>query len=133
VLVNGIPGHPVENLKLENIEVHVAGGGTAAQAKVRLAERESAYPEYSMFGKVMPAYGLYLRHVRGVQLNGIRTVATAPEGRPERVLIDVEGVVSREDVPAREPSVDATGAKAFGEAPQRNRLSQVARDISPPS
>lgn len=91
LLINGIPGHPVENLTLENIEIAVPGGGTAEQAKVELPEREAAYPEFSMFGRVMPASGIYLRHARNVTFNNVRTTPAQPDSRPERVLIDVAG------------------------------------------
>jgi polygalacturonase len=89
LLINGIPGHPVESLTLENIQIQLAGGGTAADAQIQLAEKESSYPEYNMFGKVMPAYGIYARHVRGVSFTNVRITVAAPDARPEKVLIDV--------------------------------------------
>jgi polygalacturonase len=92
LLINGIPGHPVERLTLENIEITVPGGGTLAQAEVKLPEKEASYPEYSMFGRVMPAYGIYLRHARNVNFKNVRTTAAAPDARPAVSLIDVEGV-----------------------------------------
>jgi hypothetical protein len=66
------------------------GGGTAKAAKVRLPEKESAYPEFSMFGKIMPAYGIYARHVRGITLHNVRTTLRKPDARPATVFIDVE-------------------------------------------
>src|SRR5450432_1073691 len=36
LLVNGIPGHPVENLTLENITIALVGGGTIADAQRQL-------------------------------------------------------------------------------------------------
>jgi polygalacturonase len=92
LLINGIPGHPVEDLRLENIAIEVPGGGTAAQAQVQFPEKEAAYPEYSMFGRVMPASGLYLRHVRGVSFKNVRTFAAQPDFRPAAVFVDVDGV-----------------------------------------
>lgn len=92
LLINGIPGHPVENLTLENIEITVPGGGTAEQAKVELPEREAAYPEFSMFGRVMPASGIYLRHARYVTFKNVRTTAVQPDARPEKVFVDVDGL-----------------------------------------
>jgi hypothetical protein len=91
VLINGIPGHPVEALTLKNIQIEVAGGGTLENARVQLAEKPAAYPEWDMFGKKLPAYGIYARHVRGVSFKNVRTTVTAPDARPEKVFIDVEG------------------------------------------
>ena len=92
LLINGIPGHPVENVTLENVEIALVGGGTAEDAKLQLPENEAAYPEYNMFGKVLPAFGLYVRHVRGIRFDNVRTSVVAADARPEKIFIDVEGV-----------------------------------------
>jgi polygalacturonase len=92
LLINGVPGHPVENLTLENIAIELPGGGTPEQAQVQLPEKEAAYPEYNMFGKVMPAYGIYARHVRGISFKSVLTTVKTSDARPARILIDVAGV-----------------------------------------
>lgn len=92
MLINGVPGHPVEALTLEDIRLEVPGGGTAEQAKVRLSEKEKAYPEFDMFGKTLPASGIYARHLRGVKFDKIRITTLKPDARPDKVLIDVEDV-----------------------------------------
>jgi parallel beta-helix repeat protein len=92
MLINGVPGHPVEALTLENIQISLPGGGTAEDAKVQLPEKESAYPEFNTFGKSMPASGIYARHVRGIKLNDVRTALLKPDARPATVFIDVEDV-----------------------------------------
>jgi hypothetical protein len=43
-----------------------------------------------MFGKTMPAYGIYARHVRGIKLQNVRITPVKPDARPATVLIDVE-------------------------------------------
>jgi polygalacturonase len=103
MLINGVPGHAVEGLSFENIKMELAGGGTAADGKVQLAEKEAAYPEYSMFGKVMPAYGFYLRHVDGVSFKNVQASVTKADARPEVVTVDVSGVQ-----PADFPTMPAT-------------------------
>jgi len=92
LLINGIPDHPVESLSLENIQIQVAGGGTADEALVHLPEKEAAYPEMSMFGHTFPAYGAYLRHVRGVTCKDVTITTAKADQRPGVVLTDVEGV-----------------------------------------
>jgi len=92
MLINGVPGHPVEALTLENIRMELPGGGTAKDAKVELREREEAYPEHNMFGKTMPAYAIYARHVRGVRLDNVRFNLAKPDARPATVFLDVEDV-----------------------------------------
>jgi hypothetical protein len=51
LLINGIPGHPVENLTLEDIRDRTWPAAGTADAQVQLPEKEAAYPEYSMFGR----------------------------------------------------------------------------------
>jgi hypothetical protein len=82
----------VEGLTLEHIQIEVPGGGRSEDAQVQLPEKESAYPEMSMFGPAMPAYGAYLRHVRGVSFKDVRIKVTKPDARPPVVFVDVEGV-----------------------------------------
>jgi hypothetical protein len=92
ILINGVPGHPVEALTLKNIQMELPGGGTAEAAKVQLLEKEAAYPEFDTFGKTMPAYAVYARHVHGIKLRDVRTSLLKPDARPATVFIDVEGV-----------------------------------------
>ena len=93
MLINGVPGHPVEALTLENIQIELPGGGTGEDARATLPEKESAYPEFNTFGKTMPAYGSYARHVRGMKLQNVQTTLLKPDGRPATVFVDVEDVM----------------------------------------
>lgn len=92
MLINGVPGHPIEALTLENIQMELPGGGTAEAAKIQLPEKENAYPEHNMFGKTLPAYGIYARHVRGIKLQNVRTSVLKPDARPATVFVDVEDI-----------------------------------------
>lgn len=94
ILINGVPGHPVEALNLENIHIELPGGGTVGAAKIRLPEKESAYPECSMFGKAMPACGIYARHVRGLSLHNVQTTLLEPDERPDMISVDVQEKIS---------------------------------------
>lgn len=92
MLINGVPGHPVEAITLDNVQIEVPGGGTAKAAKVQLPEKESAYPEFSMFGKTLPAYGIYARHVRGIKFQDVRMSSLKADARPATMFVDVEDV-----------------------------------------
>jgi polygalacturonase len=90
MLINGIPDHPIENLTVRNIQMSLSGGGTARAADIQLSEKEAAYPEWNMFGKTFPAYGIYARHVRGLSLQNVVMTTLKADARPATVLIDVE-------------------------------------------
>jgi polygalacturonase len=92
MLINGVPGHPVARLTLENVHMELPGGASAADANVQLPEKEAAYPEFNMFGKTMPAYGIYARHVRDVRFINVKTSTVKTDARPAMVFIDAQDV-----------------------------------------
>jgi hypothetical protein len=53
-----------------------------------------------MFGKSMPAYGIYARHIHGVKFQNVRTSVKTPDARPARIFVDVEGVTPAGFAPA---------------------------------
>lgn len=99
VLISGIPDHPVETLTLENIHAEMAGGGKLAETQAPLPEKASAYPEYTMFGRSLPAYGIYARHLRGVTFKNVAMTVAKPDARPCVVFVDVAGVTPADFAP----------------------------------
>ncbi len=94
-IMTGMPGHPIETITLRNIDMRVAGGGTSEDAGNELKELdldtlEGHWPEYRCFDATVPAYGLYARHVRDLNIEGFRVRTEATDARPERVLVDVD-------------------------------------------
>jgi polygalacturonase len=90
-IIAGIEGHPVEDVKLSNIQIHYRGGGTRAQADRTIPEQASSYPEPSMFGDT-PSYGFYIRHAAGIELSNIDVRFMKEDQRPAFVLDDVKDV-----------------------------------------
>ena len=90
-IISGIPGHNIEEVKLSNIRILYKGGGTLAQAALTPPEKESNYPEPSMFGEI-PAYGFFIRHASGIKLSNIEVGYEKEDHRPAFVLHDVNGV-----------------------------------------
>lgn len=91
ILISGIPGHRIENVTIENIELLLPGGGTAEDAKVVLPEKETAYPELGMFGPKMPAYALVARHAKGLKIKNLKVTLATPDARPAKFCEDLEG------------------------------------------
>jgi polygalacturonase/lysophospholipase L1-like esterase len=88
-IIAGVPGHPVEDVQLSNIQIVYKGGG-AQDAGREPPENEAAYPEPSMFG-TLPGYGFFLRHARNVTMRDIEIGFAAEDLRPPFVLHDVAG------------------------------------------
>jgi polygalacturonase len=91
VLISGIPGHEIEDLRLTDIRIAYRGGGTAADAALEPEEKETEYPEPDMFGN-MPAYGMYARHVRTLSARDVVFSVDQPDARPAFRFDDVAGV-----------------------------------------
>jgi polygalacturonase len=88
-IVAGIPGHPIEDVKISDIMVVHSGGGSAGDAQLQLPEKEKDYPEPTMFGTT-PAHGFFIRHVRGLEMHGVKIEHAGADARPAFVLDDVE-------------------------------------------
>jgi len=79
--ITGIPGFPVEDLKISDVYVEHAGGGTAEMAAIQVPEKENAYPEPGMLG-TLPAHGFYLRHVNRLEMSHVEVYPSTPDARP---------------------------------------------------
>jgi len=87
-IIAGIPGHDIEDVRLNNIRIYYQGGGTKEQAALEPKEEEKTYPEPRMFG-VIPAYGFFVRHVNGIQFNDVEVSYLKPDQRPAFLLESV--------------------------------------------
>jgi polygalacturonase len=93
----GMPDALVENVRLNNIEIHHPGGGDASYASAGLNELDkipslaASYPEFSMF-KELPAWGFYIRHARGITFNNVSLYCGKKDYRVAVVLDDTDSV-----------------------------------------
>jgi polygalacturonase len=93
IMISGIPGHDVENVVLENIDISYPGGGTAEDAQREVAENIARYPEQFFFG-VLPSWGAYIRHAENIEFKNVKLTTRAPDARQMIVTVDVEGFVA---------------------------------------
>jgi polygalacturonase len=90
LILAGVAGYPVEDVKISNVFFQQVGGADAAMAALRPPENEAKYPDPNMFG-ALPASGLFIRHARNVELSHIEVQTLAPDARPGLWLQDVAG------------------------------------------
>lgn len=113
-IISGIPGHDVEDVSLSGIRMQYRGGlsldqvakqpsnlvnnfffratgGVPPREPYNTPEREKEYPEPSMFG-VLPAYGFFIRHAKGIELDHVEVSYVKQDQRPPFVLDSVEDV-----------------------------------------
>ena len=90
--ITGIPEQPIEGVRLENIRMRFQGGGTIQNAKRKFPELGTQYPEASHLG-ISPAYGLFARHVRGLELLNVDFALEKDDLRPAIQTEDVKGLL----------------------------------------
>ena len=100
--ISGIPDHDIEDIRLNNIHIYYRAvaqeNGQQArdqqtggqQAGDTIPENENKYPEPGMFGR-NPAYGLFVRHAKDIQLTDVQFHAASPGDRPALFFEDVKG------------------------------------------
>ena len=114
IIIAGLPGHPIEDVRLSDIRVVSRGGLSLDHAAKQPAdlvntfflrgagmtgprdpfappEQEKGYPEPSMFG-LLPAYGLFVRHAQNLALRDVDFSFSKDDTRPAIVLMDVAGI-----------------------------------------
>jgi polygalacturonase len=96
VCISGVPGFYIENVVIRDMIVNFMGGGTKGDAGHRdIAEKEKAYPENRMFGNTLPAYGMYVRHVKNITLDNIQFYLIRPDYRPAILFDDAQDITLR--------------------------------------
>jgi hypothetical protein len=90
ILLDGLPGSPLEDIALSHVLIQYAGGGTKAQAAREVPEMPTEYPDPSRYG-IVPSYGLFARHVKNLSLDHVELSYLKEDLRPGILLQDVSG------------------------------------------
>ncbi|WP_109486067.1 glycoside hydrolase family 28 protein [Occallatibacter savannae] len=88
--ISGLPGMEIRSVTLSHMSLQDSLRGSSDLVKRPVPEKDTAYPESRMFG-MLPASGLYVRHVRDLHLNEVTFTAPSGESRPTLVFDDVVG------------------------------------------
>ena len=86
--ITGVPGYFVENVSFSGLHLTFPGGGSQEDAQQIVPEHRDRYPEYHMFG-ILPSYGIYLRHAKGLSFQDVTLDTMTPDLRPALVGEDV--------------------------------------------
>lgn len=89
--ITAFPGHYVEKVSLKNINISTMGKGTWEETQQPLMENVDGYPENRMYGQVLPASGLFVRHAKNLRFEHIVLKLREKDQRPSIVLEDVLG------------------------------------------
>jgi polygalacturonase len=88
--ITGLSGMEVRDVTLSHVDIESVLPGRPEWARRAVPEKETAYPEARMFG-MLPATGLYVRHVRDLNMNDVAFRAPVGEIRSSVIFEDVQG------------------------------------------
>ena len=90
-IIAGLPGHPIEDVKISDVFLSQTGGAPEAMAQIQPPANETAYPEPTMFGD-LPATGFFIRHAKNVEMSNVEIAVERPDPRPALWIQDTDGV-----------------------------------------
>jgi polygalacturonase len=94
--ITGIPDHLLKNIQLKNIDIEIPGAGKVLDPSFIVPENISGKPEHDMFGNDLPSYGLFVRHVDGLDIENVCISTKKPDLRPELYFEDTSNVNIKE-------------------------------------
>ena len=90
--VVGQVGEKLENISLSNIYLTVPGGSGEADREVIVPENPKTTPSARAHGDILPASGIFFRHVKNLSLQNINVFTIDDDAREEMFFDDVEGL-----------------------------------------
>jgi len=91
-VIAGIPGSIIEDISLTDIYLHKVGGAGKDIAGSEPDEQVKGYPDPTRFPSMFPAHGLFLRHIKNIEMTNIEFRLDKPDARPAIWAHDVEGL-----------------------------------------
>jgi hypothetical protein len=91
ILITGIPGKYVGPLiRFKNMTLSGLGNnGSFMDSEITPDENPGAYPEVNRFG-TLPAWGIYIRHTKGIYFTGLNISKKQPDQRHALVFDDTD-------------------------------------------
>lgn len=93
----GLKESPLENITLRNIHLKLEGG--VKEYNQEVPEEAQDYPEVFIYGRILPAKGIYFRYVNGLKIENVTVETYRADTREPFVF---EKVFLRADNPSRQ-------------------------------
>ncbi len=93
IFITGIPGDQIGSVVLDNVHITLTGGAAASDEYIRVPEDITEFPDFYLFSRYLPAYGIFARHVNDLRLNNVGFSLAMPDGRPPVVCEDVPRII----------------------------------------
>ena len=89
--VCGLKESLLENITLRNIHLKLDGGVREYNEDVPETAAQ-VYPEVYVYGRILPAKGIYFRHIKGLTLDNVTIETERPDVREDFVFNNVQEV-----------------------------------------
>ncbi|MBQ9953644.1 MAG: hypothetical protein IJO92_04890 [Clostridia bacterium] len=89
----GMPDRPLKNITLKNVHLKVAGGVQNYQKEI--PEPTKPYPEIWNLGYILPAKGIFFRHIDGLTLENVKVESYRPDAREDFIFEDVKNLIQK--------------------------------------
>ncbi len=86
--VCGLKESPLENITLRNIHLKLDGGVRVFDERV--PEEAQDYPEVFVYGRILPAKGIFFRHIEGLTLDDVTVETYREDKREDFVFVNVK-------------------------------------------
>jgi hypothetical protein len=84
----GLKESVLENITLKNVHFKLQGGVT--EYKREVPEEAQDYPEVYVYGRILPAKGVYFRYINGLTLDNVTVETYTPDTREDFVFDAVQ-------------------------------------------
>ena len=89
----GLAESPLENITLKNVRLKLDGG--VQSYKKEVPEEAQDYPEVFVYGRILPAKGIYFRHIEGLTLDNVSAETYREDKREDFVFEKVNNLTKR--------------------------------------
>ncbi|MBE5739301.1 MAG: hypothetical protein E7349_00435 [Clostridiales bacterium] len=87
--VCGLKGYPLQNITLRNIHLKLDGG--VKEYNQNVPEEAQDYPEVYVYGRILPAKGIYFRYIDGLTLENVAVETYREDTRDDFIFEKVSG------------------------------------------
>lgn len=86
--VCGLKEQPLKNITLKNVRLRLNGG--VKQYNKEVPEEAQDYPEVYVYGRILPAKGIYFRHIKNLTLENVNAETYLSDEREDFVFSDIQ-------------------------------------------
>jgi polygalacturonase len=90
--VTGLEDSVLENISLSNIYLTVPGGCDKKTQEIEIPDKPIPTPAAFSYSYLLPAYGIYFKHVKNLKLRNINTQTLEPDMRNNMVFECIENL-----------------------------------------